>query len=212
MLTPFQQKEQSILDAPLFLFDCTLAGVTYNWSSHHVTVQGNEYRARVVRTNVFEMQVSSEGGVDTIPKISFELANADGLMSELQRNNGFKGATVTVRFVFYNLLEDIATTDALPVFQGVLDSPEIITENTLRVSAINRLSLQRIALPPLRVQKRCLWQFPVTAAQRLEAVDGGSAGRFSRFYNCGYSPDMPGGCGNLNQGAPFASCDYSRTQ
>src|SRR5262249_25018712 len=33
-----------------------------------------------------------------------------------------------------------------------------------------------------------------------------------RFYNCGYSPDVSGGCGNLNQGAPFQSCDYSRTQ
>jgi hypothetical protein len=212
-VTLFQIKEQAVPDTPLFLFDCTFGdGTTYNWSSHHVTVQGTEYVSRVVRTNIFEMQAASDGGVDTIPKISFELANADGLMSELQRGAGFKGATVVVRFVFYSLSQDVATTDTLPVFHGLLDSPENITESILRVSAINRLSLQRIALPPVRVQKRCPWQFPATAEQRQEAVTGGLTGRFSRFYNCGYSADVAGGCGNLDQGAAYTSCDYSRAQ
>ncbi len=72
--------------------------------------------------------------------------------------------------------------------------------------------MQRIALPPLQVQKRCPWQFPATAEQRQESVSGGEAGRFSQFYNCGYSPDIAGGCGNLNNGSPFATRDYSRTQ
>jgi hypothetical protein len=212
-VTLYQVKEQSVLDTPLFLFDCTFSnGVTYNWSTHHATVAGTEYAARVVRTNIFEMQASSDGGVDTIPKISFELANADGLMSEIRQSPGFKGAAVGVRFVFYSLSQGAATTDTMPVFQGILDSPERITDNTLRVSAINRLSLQRIALPPMQIQKRCPWQFPANPTQRQEAVNGGSAGRFSRFYNCGYSPDITGGCGNLNQGTPFTSCDYSRTQ
>ena len=211
-MTLFQVKEQGVLDTPLFLFDCAFSdGTVYNWSTHHVVAQGNEYQARVMRTNMFQMQVASDGGVDTIPKISFELANADGLMSELQRSCGFKGATLSVSFVFYSLSQNTATTDTLPVFQGILDSPELITESAFRVSAINRLSLQRIALPPVQVQKRCPWQFPATAAQRQEALNGGSAGRFSQFYNCGYSPDVPGGCGNLNNGTPFTSCDYSRT-
>ena len=212
-MTLYQVKEQAVLDTPVFLFDCVFSnGTTYNWSTHHVTVQGAEYAARIVRTNVFEMQAASDGGVDTVPRISFELANADGLMSELQQTVGFKGATVTVRFVFYSLSQNAPTTDTLPLFQGILDSPDSITESTLRVSAINRLSLQRIALPPVRIQKRCPWQFPATSDQRQEAVNGGPAGRFSRFYNCGYSPDIAGGCGTLNQGAPFSTCDYSRAQ
>jgi hypothetical protein len=212
-VTLFQVKEQGVLDTPLCLFDCTFSdGTVYNWSTHHVVVQGIEYQSRVMRTNVFQMQMASDGGVDTIPKISFELANADGLMSELQRSCGFKGAILSVSFVFYSLSQNAATTETLPLFQGILDSPELITESTFRVSAINRLSLQRIALPPVQVQKRCPWQFPTTANQRQEALNGGSAGRFSQFYNCGYSPDIPGGCGNLNNGTPFTSCDYSRTQ
>src|ERR1700722_6030093 len=97
----FQLKEQGVLDTPLFLFDCTFSdGSVYNWSTHHVVVQGTEYQSRVMRTNAFQMQVASEGGVDTIPKISFLLANADGLMSEIQRRSGFKGATLSVSFVF----------------------------------------------------------------------------------------------------------------
>ncbi|HEY3840018.1 MAG TPA: hypothetical protein VGL72_25780, partial [Bryobacteraceae bacterium] len=209
----YQIKEQQVLDTPVLLFDCIFSdGTAYHWSSYHVTVQGTEYASRVVKTNVFEMQASSDGGVDTIPKISLELANVDGLMSELQHTRGFKGASLTVRFVFYDLAQNLATTDVLPIFQGRLDSPESITESTFRVSAINRLSLQRIALPPVQIQSRCPWQFPATPEQRQEAVNGGVAGCFSPFYNCGYSPDVPMGCGNLNNGVPFTSCDYSRAQ
>lgn len=212
-MTVFEQKELEVSDTPLLLFDCTFRdGTEQHWSTHHVTVAGTEYIARVTRTNLFEMHAASEGGVDTIPKITFELANADGLVSGIQGSSGFKGATLRVRFVFYNLANSIATSEVLPLFMGLLDSPESVTESTFRVSAINRLSLQRIALPPVRIQKRCPWQFPTTAAQRAEAANGGTTGRMSRFYNCGYSADTPGGCGNLNAGAPFTDCDYSRAQ
>lgn len=210
-MTLYQVKEQSVLDTPLCLFTCTFCdGTVYNWSTAHVSVLGTEYQPRVMNTNVFQMQVSSEGGVDTIPKISFELANSDGLISEIQRSTGFKGATLSVSFVFYSFSQGAATTDILPIFQGILDSPSLITESSFRVSAINRLSLQRISLPPVQIQKRCPWQFPATASQRQEALNGGTAGPFSQFYNCGYSPDVAGGCGNLSNGAPFTSCDYSR--
>src|SRR5215472_3783289 len=103
-MTTYQAKEQIYLDTPLFLFDCTFAdGAAFHWSTHHASVQGTDYVARIVKTNVFQMQVASDGGVDTIPRISLELANADGLMSELERRSGFKGAAICVRFVFYSL-------------------------------------------------------------------------------------------------------------
>jgi hypothetical protein len=212
-LTPFALKENTVLDTPLFVFDCTFGdGTVYHWCTHHVTVEGAEYSARIMKTNVFEMQSSSDGGIDTIPKITFELANADGLMSEIQRTAGFKGAALTVKFVFFDLKDSLATSDVLPVFQGLLDMPESITENAFRVSAINRLALQRIALPPVSIQKRCPWSFPATLAQRQEAVDGGTKGVWSQFYKCGYSAGAIGGVGNLNSGAAFTSCDYSRIQ
>ena len=36
-------------------------------------------------------------------------------------------------------------------------------------------------------------------------------GKYSALYKCGYSPDQTGGVGNLNGGAPFTTCDYTRT-
>jgi hypothetical protein len=58
----------------------------------------------------------------------------------------------------------------------------------------------------------CPWRFPATAAQRLEAVDGGEAkGKYSPFFRCGYSPDQPNGAGNLNGAVPFTACSFTRS-
>ncbi len=74
----------------------------------------------------------------------------------------------------------------------------------------NRLSLQRIVLPEVQILRRCPWLFPATSAQRAEALNGGAKGKYSALYKCGYSPDQTGGVGNLNSGAPFTTCDYTR--
>jgi hypothetical protein len=42
--------------------------------------------------------------VDAIPRVSLSMANADSYFSELERSVGWKGATLTVTFLFYNLL------------------------------------------------------------------------------------------------------------
>ncbi len=65
----------------------------------------------------------------------------------------------------------------------------------MRLSFTNRLNLQRVYLPDITIQKRCPWTFPATAAQRQEAIAGGSKGQFSPFYRCGYSADQTGGAG-----------------
>src|SRR5208283_5181834 len=90
--------------------------------------------------------------------------------------------------------------------------PEQSTESTLRLTFTNTLNLQRVFLPEVQIQKLCPWNFPTTAAQRQEAVNGGTQGVFSPFYRCGYSPDQAGGVGNMNGSTPYTSCDYSRAQ
>ena len=47
--------------------------------------------------------------------------------------------------------------------------------------------------------------------QRQEALNGGAKGKYSALYKCGYSADLTGGAGNLNSGAAFTTCDYTRT-
>ncbi len=149
--------------------------------------------------------------MDAIPKISISLANADSYFSELEQSSGFKGATVTVSFVFFDLIQGAATTPTVPLFLGIFNPPDQITESTFRVTAINRMNMQRVLMPQVRIQRRCPWEFPTTLAQRQEAVNGGAEGQYSRYYRCGYSPDVPGGAGNLFGTAPFTSCGFTRS-
>ena len=97
------------------------------------------------------------------------------------------------------------------VFQGICNPPDRSDESTFRLTAINRMSLQRLLLPQVRIQRRCPWEFPTTADQQAEAVDGGVNGKYSLYYRCGYSAGLPGGTGNLNGTAPFTTCGYTRT-
>jgi hypothetical protein len=138
-------------------------------------------------------------------------ANADSYFSEIERSTGFRGATITISFVFYDLPNNTALTDAVVVFQGICNPPDQIKEATLRVTATNRMSMQRVFLPEIRIQRLCPWTFPSTPVQQQEAIDGGAEGSYSTYYPCGYSAGLAGGCGNLNNGVPFTSCGYAST-
>lgn len=213
MQSALTAKEQLSADTPLFLFDCTLSdGTVRHWSSQSLTWNGTEYEGRVIKHNMFEAQLASDTQVGGPPKLTFELANADSELSEIEQQTGFKGATLIVRTVFFDLAAGQPTTDSTVVFRGLMNPPDTITENTFRLSAMNRISMQRTVIPNVRVDRMCQWRFPSTAAQRLEAVDGGALqGKYSFFYRCGYSPDQANGTGNLDGNTPFTSCAYSRS-
>jgi len=213
MQSALTAKEQLNADTPLLFFDCTLAdGTVRHWSSRTIDWNGTPYEGRVVRHNLFEAQLASDTQVGGAPKLTFELANADSELSEIEQQTGFKGSQLTVQSVFFDLVAGTATTDSAVVFRGLMNPPDTITETTFRLSAMNRISMQRTVVPNVRVERMCPWRFPATAAQRLEAVDGGSdRGKYSLFYRCGYSPDQSNGVGNLNGNVPFTSCSYSRS-
>ena len=42
-------------------------------------------------------------------------------------------------------------------------------------------------------------------------MDGGTSGKYSRYYRCGYSAGVSGGVGRLEGGAAFSGCGYTRT-
>ena len=173
MLSIYDLKELAVTDTPLLLFQCVLQnGQAEYWSTHQVTYGGNTYAPRVMKHNVFAVQTSSDQGVDAIPRVSLSMANADSYFSELERSVGWKGATLTVTFLFYNLLENAATSNAAVLFQGIVNPPDQSTESLFQLSAVNRMNMQRVLLPPVRIQRRCPWLFPSTAQQRQEAVSG----------------------------------------
>src|SRR5271157_2162803 len=174
-------KELGITDTPLVVFDCVLAnGQTEHWSTHGVTVGATTYAARIQQHSAFDIQTASDQGVDGSPRISIVLANADSYFSEIERATGFKGAKLTVGFLFYDLRNQAALTDPAIVFQGICNPPDQIKESTFRLTATNRMNLQRLLLPIVRIQRRCPWEFPATADQRTEALNGGANGKYSR--------------------------------
>ena len=213
MATIEELKELETPETPLFLFDCTLpSGDVQRWSTHRVTYGGNEYGARVLRHNLFELRSSADEATDGISKVTLTLANADSFLSSIERTIGWKGADITVQFLFMNLKSGVAATETQVVFRGKANPPEDSTESSLRLSFSNRLSLLRVFLPEVRIQKRCPWSFPTTSEQAALAIDGGARGKYSPFFRCGYSAGLLNGVGNLNGTTPFTSCDYTRTQ
>lgn len=206
-------KEQEVPGTPLFLFDCTLSsGDIQRWSTHNVTFKGQQYSSRILKHNAFDLKSSSDAATDGVSTISITLANADSFFSSIERNVGWKGAQLVITFLFFDLSNGVPASESQVSFQGIANPPDQSTESGLRLSFTSRLSLQRVYLPDIRIQKRCPWAFPATASQRQEAVSGGAQGQFSPFYRCGYSPDQPGGVGNLNGTVPYTTCDYSRAQ
>lgn len=212
MATIHEIKRAEELPTPVLLMECRLRdGSVERWATHRVVVEGETYEARVLRHNQFDVRLGAEEGIDAAGRFSVTLANVDSRYSQIERTLGWKGANLRVRFVFYDLKAGAAVTAPVAVFLGTGNPPEEMTEKTVRLSFVNRLSLQRVALPGVRVQPRCPWMFPGTAEQRAEAVAGGAQGVYSRFHACGYSADQEGGVGNLAPGGEaYAKCGYTK--
>jgi hypothetical protein len=211
MSTIYQIKKQTVMDTPLLLFECTLTdGTVERWSTHRVTAADHEYEPRVLQHGGFDLHLAGDESVDLGARFTVTLQNIDGAISQLDRTVGWKGARLTVRFGFFNLTTGTPTAELTAVFLGIANPADELTETQARLSFTNRLSLQRINVPGLRIQTRCPWRFPTTADERAEAKDGGARGVYSPFYPCGYSPDITGGVGTLNGSAPFTTCSLTR--
>ncbi len=215
-------KQMTEADTPLLFFECALpSGDTEYWSTHSIVFNGVAYSARILKHNLFDLQLSADDAMDGISQLSVTLANADSYLSELNATLaqgsgaivGLRGSQLTVYFAFADLPSGTITTESAVLFRGVAGDPDLITEDALTLSFSNKLNLQRIPVPEVRIQRTCPWNFPATLQQRAEALGtGGASDRFSRFFRCGYSADVPGGVGNLNGNQPFTSCDKSRAQ
>ncbi|HEX4231181.1 MAG TPA: phage tail protein [Bryobacteraceae bacterium] len=213
MSTINQVKQLAEADTPLLFFQCAMpSGDMQHWSTHAVPFNGNSYAALVLKHNLFSLQLSGGDAMDGISQLSLTLANANSTLSELESAIGFKGSQLTVYFAFVDLPSLTVTTESTVLFTGSAGDPDQITESTLTLSFTSKLNLQRIALPNVRIQRLCPWTFPSTLDQRTEAVSGGTLGKYSPYYSCGYSADVMNGRGNFNGGQAFTTCDKSRSQ
>ncbi|HUQ95638.1 MAG TPA: phage tail protein [Bryobacteraceae bacterium] len=211
MPTIYSIKEQDVLDTPIVLFDCVRSdGTTQHWSSHSILLAGQAYSPRVLAHNLFELRYGGDALSDGSGRLSITLANADSYFAQFDRATGWKGAKLTVRFAFYDLAAGAPTSEFRALYSGIAAGVDEVTESTFRISFHNRLAMQRLLLPSVRIQRRCPWIFPSNAEQRLEAVAGGDRGMYSPFFRCGYSAGTAGGVGNLDGALPFTTCNYTR--
>jgi len=201
-------KEQAAADSPLVLSACQLPdGSSQYFSTHTVPFNGNQYAARVLKHNLFDFQLSADDALDGIAQLSLTLANADSALSEIWANTGWKGTQLTVYLALCDFVSGAVSTESITLFRGITGDPDEVTEDTLQLTFTNKLSLLRLGLPEVRIQRLCPWAFPGTQEQRSQ---GRNSDRFSRFSRCGYSPDVANGLGNLNGSEPYSSCDRSR--
>ncbi|WP_321474478.1 phage tail protein [uncultured Paludibaculum sp.] len=209
MGTIHSRKKLEVLDTPLLVFDCTLAdGRVERWATHRVRVEGEEYAPRLLRHGGFDLRLAGDDAIDAGARFWLELSNVDGVVSQIDRSVGWKGARLKVRFGFFDIEAGRPVSELTGVFLGSANPVDELTETTARLSFTNRLSLQRLAVPTLRIQARCPWRFPSSEEERTEAAGGDG---YSPFFHCGYSAGVEGGVGNLENGAAFPGCNRTKT-
>ncbi|MCC6261963.1 MAG: hypothetical protein IT169_00175 [Bryobacterales bacterium] len=211
MSTIFELKEAVSTATPLMCFEFRFTdGHIERFAAQACTVEGNAYSRRVVEQQLHENSLGGEDAIGAFTRIGITLSNTDGLLSQVERTHGFKGAEVIARFVFFERGTGDVAAPPMVVFRGVADMPSLVDESRMVLAAENRFSLFHAKLPATPLQRRCPWHFPYDAETRTEALDGGANGRHSMFFRCGYSAGMAGGRGNLDGANPFTSCSGTR--
>ncbi len=97
-------KELSATQTPLFLFTFQLApGAVRGGARTRWRWTERSTRRASSATTSSRCAPDSEEGIDSLSKLTVTLANADSYCSQIERNPGWKGAKVTVRFLFFDL-------------------------------------------------------------------------------------------------------------
>jgi hypothetical protein len=181
-------KEAAATYKPLLLATVTFSDGTVlrlstdplNTSEGGVQYGGADYLGRIRDQSIDQIQAIAETGIDLIPSVSLSLADPDAyLLTNYERAHGFRGASLELRFVFYDVAAGAFSSDSRVVFVGTCDEPAT-TDQELTVSASSKTQLSRAFFPIIPCQRRCPYTNPTTAAQRTAAASADSV-----FYQCG---------------------------
>lgn len=214
----YDLKELSSGFQPLLLAEWTLVdGTIYRASTHPLSVAqggfpygGYDWAARIIGQDVGATMSMSDLGVDIPPSVNIALADPDKVLYALESTIGFKGAILRL----YSVMWDAGGTTAFfsddapaPIkFIGTC-GPANSDESSITIGAVSLLNFTQKQMPPMRIQQICAYNFPTDYQSRSAALTD----PLSIFYQCGYSADVPGGCGNYETGtAAFTSCNFTR--
>lgn len=188
-------KEQGVTSRPLLLADFLFPdGTTLYLSTHNgdsanggASFNGHDYIGDLADENIDRLASLSEQGVDRIPSASVTISDAAGnYWTNYERGHGFRGATMTLTYVMYDVVTQTYSSDSFQPFAGICDQPKFDAEH-LTVTATNKMNLTRFNLPTVPLSQRCPWVNPATAADRTTA---GSAVKGDLFYPCGESRSL----------------------
>lgn len=215
-------KELSVAYQPLVVAQIVWPdGTTLRLSTENLsaTTGGNQYNGfdwepRMSTQDIGAISSLSDNGIVQSPQVQLKLADADKfLWNEFEIVKGFKGATLTLLFIFWDPDTDTFSADSRIKFIGICDPPSI-DHQYLTLTAVNKINLANFFLPVAQISQRCIWTFPVDKAGRVRAATAVN----SPEYRCHYSPDVsdadaPGGTagarGNMNGGGVFTDCDFT---
>ncbi|MCW5963470.1 MAG: hypothetical protein KIT83_05480 [Bryobacterales bacterium] len=213
MSSLYSLKEAVVASTPVLCFEFRFwDGHVERFASESLELDGHAYARRVVAQQLHENSLGGDDAIGYYARIGLTLANADGLMAQIEKAHGFRGAQLLARFVFLSPDSNQPVGEPMVVFRGIADAPSLVDEMRVVLAAENRFALFHAKLPATPIQRRCPWHFPYDAETRQEAATGGDESRHSLFYRCGYSPEIIGGTGSLDGGAPFTSCRGTREE
>ena len=170
-----------------------------------IVYAGNAYLPRISNSAPGSRQATSAQGIDVSGTYSIDIADADWEYTQLEAQYGYQGATLKSVLVIFDPDTNTFSSDQSIIFTGMCDSASR-SGNLLTITATSAYDMRRRSLPDRPIQVTCPHNFPTTQPERLD----GANNALSQFYNCGYSPDISGGVGNLQGSTPYPSCDKSK--
>lgn len=178
MSSPISVLSQQAQTYPgILLFDITSAedGTVLHLSQLPYSSGGISYTAQVLGVSGFEQRLEdSPLGIMAIPDISIILGDANGSMTTWDNAHYFKGAKITVTFVFYNeQTKGAASSDSRVIFKGICNAPDQVTATQMTISAYSRFNAEYLLLPTSRISQFSQTSFPGDGAQDTDL--GGSS-------------------------------------
>lgn len=228
-----QNAYQPLLLAAVKFKDSLTAPTTLLLSSHNLNAgdggfapngisgfpyNGTDFQTRITNEDIAATAALSSEGIDITPTVTLTLGDPDKTMwGTYEKLIGFKGATLTLYYVFWDVGTNNFSDDYRTLFTGVCN-PGRVSDEQLVISAESRTNMNQTFLPVTRIQRRCPWVFPDTtglssaqaAALQQIAADDPSADT----WHCGFSNLATGGnaVGNTPSGdITYRSCNYTLT-
>lgn len=216
-------KESAETHQPLLLCEFQLTdGSYYRVATHplHSTYAGTpssgtyefggfQWEPRIVNQDIGATQAMSDLGLEVVPDVTISMADPDKAVFNIEYSVGFKGAILRMYAVMWDPTDtgcgtfSDPYTSALIKFIGTCHSPRF-DDRSITISATSLLNMFSMQLPPIRIQQRCAWPFPVTDDDRYS----GAVDMSSSFWECGYSygTGASGAVGNPNGSSAFDIC------